>query len=31
MMRIVLATDGSPHAMRAAAFVARLAREVRQV
>lgn len=31
MMRILLATDGSPHALRAAAFVARLTREVREV
>ncbi|HLJ60603.1 MAG TPA: universal stress protein [bacterium] len=30
MMRILLATDGSPHALRAAAFVARLTREVRE-
>lgn len=31
MMRILLATDGSPHAMRAAAFAARLAREIGEV
>ncbi len=31
MMRILLATDGSPHALRAAAFVARLVRETRGV
>src|SRR5579875_2294323 len=31
MMRILLATDGSPHALRAAAFVARLAKETRGV
>jgi nucleotide-binding universal stress UspA family protein len=31
MMRILLATDGSPHALRAAAFVARLAKETRRV
>jgi nucleotide-binding universal stress UspA family protein len=30
MMRILLATDGSPHAMRAAAFVGRLVREIRE-
>jgi len=31
MMRILLATDGSPHALRAAAFTARLTREAPEV
>ncbi|HXX38681.1 MAG TPA: universal stress protein [bacterium] len=31
MMRILLATDGSPHALRAAAFTARLTREALEV
>ncbi len=31
MMRILLATDGSPHALRAATFLARLAQEAREV
>jgi nucleotide-binding universal stress UspA family protein len=30
-MRLLVATDGSPHALRAAALAARLARELRQV
>jgi nucleotide-binding universal stress UspA family protein len=30
MMRILVATDGSPHAKRAAEFAARLARELRE-
>ena len=30
MRRILIATDGSPHALRAAAFAARLARELRE-
>ena len=30
-MHLLVATDGSPHALRAAAFAARLAREMRQV
>lgn len=31
MMRILVATDGSPHAMRAAELAARFARELREV